>query len=81
LEPVINSDLSPTAVTLARALLVVMGVLTLIICAIMFASGATAPVWAWALAIAAGVLCLVSAFFDSASGAVASVIILFYPIS
>jgi hypothetical protein len=81
MSPEINSELNPTAVTLARVLLMIMGALILIICAVMFASGAAASVWAWAFAIAIGVLCLVSAFFDSATGSVASIIILFFPIS
>ena len=75
-----SSEISPLAATLARGLLIVMGITTLLVCALMFISGATASIWVWLLVIAIGVLCLVSAFFNSPVGVVASVIIWFYPI-
>ena len=81
MSPEMGSELNPRVVTLARVLLVIMGALILIICAVMFASGATASAWSWAIAIAFGALCLLSAFFESATGSVASLIILFFPVS
>ena len=76
-----SSEMHPRAVTLARILLIVVGIFLLAVGAGMYFSGATAATWVWALTIGLGAFSLISAYFDSSSGVVATVIIFFYPMS
>lgn len=71
----------PVAVAIARALLLVVGLVTLTLAAALYFSGVEAPLWVWLLTGAIGILSLLSACFESGSGVVATVVIFFYPLS
>lgn len=76
-----SSEINPVAVTLARTLLIVVGVVLLAVGGGMYFPGVSAAAWVWLLTFGLGILALLSAYFDSSSGVVATVIIFFYPMS
>jgi uncharacterized protein (DUF983 family) len=75
------SEINPFAVRLARAVLILWGIILVAIGAGFYFSGMDVPTWVWVAVIGAGVLSLLLACLDSASGVVATVMIFFYPIN
>lgn len=76
-----QSTTHPVAVAIARALLFIVGFVTLTLGAALYFSGVEAPLWVWLLTVSIGILSIVSACFESGSGVVATVVIFFYPLS
>lgn len=76
-----SSETHPLAVAIARAVLVVAGMIALALGIGVYFSGAAVPAWKCVLSGSFGALLLLSACFESASGVVATVMIFFYPLS
>lgn len=76
-----SSEIHPTAVALARALLAVVGMIALAAGIALYFSAVEVTAWQWVLIVSVATLSLLSAYFESSSGVVATMIMLIYPIT